>query len=140
MKNHKSLIPEGQIERSILMIRGQKVIMDADLAILNGVESRRLNEQVKRNSDRFPEDFMFRLTAAEFENLKSHFATSSEGLGGLRCRNNLSMTSTRNHNVSLLCHFMDTFSGGVHGVDIRKQFQYSKKPDRSTLEDIGYGE
>jgi len=84
MKNHKSLIPEGQIERSILMIRGQKVIMDSDLAILYGVETRRLNEQVKRNSDRFPEDFMFRLSAAEFENLKSHFATSSAGWGGRR--------------------------------------------------------
>ena len=84
MKNHKSLIPEGQIERSILMIRGQKVIMDADLAILYGVETRRLNEQVKRNSERFPEDFMFRLSVAEFDNLKSHFATSSAGWGGRR--------------------------------------------------------
>ena len=60
MKESIKLIPEGQIERSILMIRGQKVIMDSDLAILYGVETRRLNEQVKRNSDRFPEDFMFR--------------------------------------------------------------------------------
>jgi hypothetical protein len=84
MKNHISLIPERQIERSILMIRGQKVIMDYDLAILYGVETRRLNEQVKRNSNRFPEDFMFRLFAAEFENLKSHFATSSGGWGGRR--------------------------------------------------------
>lgn len=47
MKDQKALIPEGQIERSILMIRGQKVIMDSDLAILYGVETRRLNEQVK---------------------------------------------------------------------------------------------
>jgi len=84
MKDHKALIPEGQIERSILMIRGQKVIIDSDLAILYGVETRRLNEQVKRNSDRFPEDFMFRLSAAEFENLKSHFAISSAGWGGRR--------------------------------------------------------
>lgn len=84
MKDHKALIPEGQIERSILMIRGQKVIMDSDLAILYGVETRRLNEQVKRNSDRFPGDFMFRLSAIEFENLKSHFATSSAGWGGRR--------------------------------------------------------
>jgi phage regulator Rha-like protein len=84
MKNQKALIPEGQIERSILMIRGQKVIMDSDLAILYGVETRRLNEQVKRNTDRFPEDFMFRLTVEEFENLKSHFATSSASWGGRR--------------------------------------------------------
>jgi hypothetical protein len=84
MKDHNAIIPEGQIERSILMIRGQKVIMDSDLAMLYGVETRRLNEQVKRNPDRFPEDFMFRLSAAEFENLKSHFATSREGWGGRR--------------------------------------------------------
>jgi len=84
MNSHKSLIPEGQIERSILMIRGQKVIMDVDLAMLYGVETRCLNEQVKRNAERFPEDFMFRLTTAEFEGLKSHFAISSASWGGRR--------------------------------------------------------
>ncbi|MCX5818475.1 MAG: hypothetical protein NT047_00955 [Deltaproteobacteria bacterium] len=60
-----------------------------------------------------PEDFMFRLFATEFENLESHFATSKADWGGRRCRNILSMTSTRNHNVSLFCHFMDTFSAQV---------------------------
>jgi hypothetical protein len=84
MKNPKSMIPDGQIERSILMIRGQKVIMDSDLAMLYGVETRRLNEQVKRNPERFPEDFMFRLSPTEGENLKSHFATSRKGWGGRR--------------------------------------------------------
>ncbi len=84
MNSHKPLILEGHIERSILVIRGQKVIMDVDLAMLYGVETRRLNEQVKRNAERFPEDFMFRLTSAEFEDLKSHFATSSASWGGRR--------------------------------------------------------
>jgi len=68
-----------QIESHIFLIRGQKVMLDADLAELYEVETRRLNEQVRRNSERFPEDFMFQLTAEEFANLKSQFATSSWG-------------------------------------------------------------
>ena len=65
------------IESLIHNIRGAKVILDADLAELYGVPTRRLNEQVKRNQERFPEDFMFQLTVEEVENLKSQFATSS---------------------------------------------------------------
>ncbi len=73
------------IEPLILTLRGQKVILDADLAEAYGVQTRRLNEQVKRNADRFPEDFMFQLTEAEWGNLKSQFATSSsETSGSLR--------------------------------------------------------
>jgi hypothetical protein len=68
------------IESLILTLRGQKVMPDADLAELYGVPTKRLNEQVKRNADRFPEDFLFQLTAPEFENLKSQFATSSLGV------------------------------------------------------------
>jgi phage regulator Rha-like protein len=78
------LVPIERIERAILVIRGHKVLLDADLATLYGVETRRLNEQVKRNIDRFPDDFMFQLTKQEFENLKSQFATSSRGWGGKR--------------------------------------------------------
>jgi hypothetical protein len=63
----------------ILLIRGHRVILDQDLAELYGVETRRLNEQIKRNLDRFPADFMFQLTAKEWVNLKSQFATSSWG-------------------------------------------------------------
>ena len=61
----------------ILTIRGHKVILDRDLAMLYGVEVKRLNEQVKRNRDRFPDDFTFQLTPQEVTNLKSQFATSS---------------------------------------------------------------
>jgi len=60
-----SLVPSERIERTILLIRGQKVVLDADLAELYGVATRRLNEQVKRNRHRFPEDFVFQLTAKE---------------------------------------------------------------------------
>lgn len=63
----------------IYLLRNQKVMLDEDLAELDGVETKRLNEQVKRNIDRFPEDFMFGLNEEEFENLKSQNATSSWG-------------------------------------------------------------
>lgn len=68
-----------KIENRIYQIRGQKVMLDEDLAEIYGVETRRLNEQVKRNRDRFPADFMFLLTQKEFENLKSQNATSNWG-------------------------------------------------------------
>ena len=70
-----SLIPEKQILKIIIFVRGEKVILDSDLATLYGVETRRLNEQVRRNIDKFPDDFMFQLSKEEFENLKSQFAT-----------------------------------------------------------------
>jgi hypothetical protein len=72
-------IPEEVIASKIYLIRDVKVMLDSDLAELYQVETRRLNEQVKRNLTRFPEDFMFQLTDEEFENLKSQFATSSWG-------------------------------------------------------------
>ena len=78
------LVPVEYVERRILCIRGLNVIIDADLAELYGVETRRLNEQVKRNSERFPDDFVFQLTREEFEALRSQFAISNAGRGGRR--------------------------------------------------------
>lgn len=72
------------IESLIRIIRGQQVMLDSDLAMLYGVKTGRLNEQVKRNINRFPGDFMFQLTAEESRNLKSQFAISS--WGGARSR------------------------------------------------------
>src|SRR5271156_4256366 len=69
--------PKKAIETLILNARSQKVILDADLAELYGVPTKVFNQAVKRNADRFPEDFMFQLTAKEFEILKSQFAASS---------------------------------------------------------------
>src|SRR3989338_2061805 len=80
----KALIPLEGIEQRIYLMRGHKVMLDSDLADLYGVPTFRLNEQVKRNRQRFPQDFMFRLTPQEFSNLKSHFAISSSGWGGRR--------------------------------------------------------
>ena len=65
MAGNNLIASVAQIESRIFLIRGQKVMLDADLAELYGVETKRLNEQVRRNSERFPEDFMFRLTAEE---------------------------------------------------------------------------
>ena len=69
-----------RIEQAIFFIRDQKVILDGDLARIYGVPTKRLNEQVKRNRKRFPDDFAFQLTGAEFANWKSQFATSSQQL------------------------------------------------------------
>lgn len=74
------------IESLIIMLRGQQTLLDRDLAMLYGVETRRLNEQVQRNIERFPEDFMFQLTKEEFENWKSQLATSNSIKMGARKR------------------------------------------------------
>jgi hypothetical protein len=81
-KEKALLIADERIINKIYFIRGQKVMLDRDLAELYGVETRRLNEQVKRNYKRFPEDFMFQLTSNELDILMSQIATSS--WGGLR--------------------------------------------------------
>jgi hypothetical protein len=79
MATSKTWVPVEEISRTILVLRHQRIILDADLAALYGVTTKRLNEQVKRNAERFPEDFMFRLTRAETETLnRSHFATGSQ--------------------------------------------------------------
>ena len=71
------LMPMERIARSILMIRTQKVMLDADLAALYGVETRVLVQAVKRNIDRFPADFMLQLTKQEFDDLRSQIVISS---------------------------------------------------------------
>jgi hypothetical protein len=65
MSKKKAIVPQLKIEQRILLVRGEKVIIDADLADFYGVPTKRLNEQVKRNKKRFPKDFMFQLTADE---------------------------------------------------------------------------
>ncbi len=77
MVSDKSLVPAERIERSILVIRGQKVIMDADLARLYGAETGVLNRAVKRNHERFPKDFMFQLSEKEYAILKCQSGISS---------------------------------------------------------------
>ncbi len=78
------LIAAPAIEKRILFVRGRQVMLDEDLADLYGVETKRLIQQVKRNLKRFPEDFMFQLSKAEAEALRSQIATSNDGRGGRR--------------------------------------------------------
>lgn len=83
MATKKSIIPVKRIEHSILLIRGQRIMLDADLAELYRVETRFLVQAVKRNIDRFPPDFMFQLSKEEFDNLRSQIVISSQW-GGRR--------------------------------------------------------
>jgi hypothetical protein len=84
MNNETQIIPSIQIEPLIRSIRDQRVILDSDLAALYGVPTKRLNEQVKRNIDRFPADFAFQLQQEEWMSLRSQIATLKTGRGGHR--------------------------------------------------------
>jgi hypothetical protein len=78
--------PVPDVLSLVLTLRGKRVLLDSDLACLYGVTTKRLNEQVRRNADRFPADFAFQLTDEEFEALRSQIATSNIGRGGRRYR------------------------------------------------------
>jgi hypothetical protein len=80
----EAIIPLDFIQRRIFMIRGRKVMIADHLSELYQVPVKRLNEAVKRNRNRFPDDFIFQLTKGEFQNLRSQFATSSFSYGGQR--------------------------------------------------------
>lgn len=86
MTKHKEPIPLAHIAQSILVLRGHKVLLDADLAVLYGVSTKVLVQAVKRNQERFPEDFMFSLTSEEWAGLRSQSVTSNKkgGRGGRR--------------------------------------------------------
>lgn len=75
----KAIVPTEVIEKKILLIRGEKVMLDSDLAELYGVEVKHLKRQVRRNIDRFPEDFMIHLSKDEYESLRRHFGTLKRG-------------------------------------------------------------
>ncbi|KKQ53046.1 MAG: KilA-N, DNA-binding domain protein [Parcubacteria group bacterium GW2011_GWD2_38_11] len=79
IKEAKSLVPQEIIEQKIFLIRERKVMFDRDLAILYGVETRVLNQAVRRNTERFPEDFMFQLNKKEFENWVSQIVITNPG-------------------------------------------------------------
>jgi hypothetical protein len=84
MASKQSPIPVERIEKAILLVRGQKVMLDRDLAELYGVETGALNRAVKRNIQRFPEDFMFQITDEEAERLRCQTGISNRGRGGRR--------------------------------------------------------
>ena len=86
MRSPSNVILRERIERSILLVRGEKVILDSDLAELYGVDTSALNRAVKRNRGRFPKDFMFQLTPLEMHSLRCQIGISKEGRGGRRFR------------------------------------------------------
>ena len=80
----ESVLPLEGIAQRIIVLRGQKVLLDTDLAALYGVTTKRFNEQIRRNAVRFPTDFMYQLEAEEWNSLRSQFATLKNGRGGHR--------------------------------------------------------
>ncbi len=84
VSNNKVAVPEEIIMNKIYLVRNQKVMLDRDLAELYGVETKVLKQAVKRNIERFPDDFMFEMTKEEFVNWRSQFVTSNSDRMGLR--------------------------------------------------------
>jgi hypothetical protein len=84
MAHRAGIVSQQRIEAAVRVLRGEKVLLDVNLAEFYGVEVKALNQAVKRNQDRFPEDFAFRLTPEEFEVLRSQSVTSNAGRGGRR--------------------------------------------------------
>jgi len=82
--NKTAIILAHKVDSKIQILRGQKVILDSDLAELYGVPVKQLNQQIKRNSDRFPADFFFRLSPTEYRSLRSQIVTSNSSRGGRR--------------------------------------------------------
>lgn len=117
------LTQEEDIKAKIYTIRGLQVMLDRDLAELYGVETRRLNEQVKRNSERFPAEFMFQLTKQELENWISQFATSNKELMGLR---KLPFAFSE-QDVSMLSAVLKSKSAIEMSIQIIKSFVAMKK-------------
>src|SRR3970040_1264518 len=103
MSSRGALRPASSVERRILSIRGQRVMLDADLAVLYGVSTRVLNQAVKRNRERFPEDFMFRLTVAE----KAEVITNCDHLRPLRFSPALPYAFTE-HGAIMLASVLNT--------------------------------
>ena len=112
----KRTISDDLVVSKIYTIRGQKVMLDSDLAELYQVETRRLNEQVKRNIVRFPEDFMFELTEKEWEILKSQNATSSWG-----GRRKIPSVFTE-HGVLMLSSVLNSTTASLVNIQIMRQF------------------
>ncbi|MFQ5998738.1 MAG: ORF6N domain-containing protein [Candidatus Bathyarchaeia archaeon] len=117
MRSSKVFVPVERIERSILLIRGRKVMLSTHLAELYGVEPRVLVQAVKRNINRFPDDFMFQLSKKEFTNLKSQFVISS--WGGLRRATPYAFTE---HGVAMLSSVLKSERAIQVNIEIMRAF------------------
>jgi hypothetical protein len=114
----ESLLSEETISNKIYFIRNQKVMLDRDLALLYGIETRVLKQAVKRNISRFPEDFMFELNKSEFENWRSQFVISNSDKMGLR---HLPMTFTE-HGVLMLSSILKSDKAIQTNIQIMRIF------------------
>jgi len=132
MANELKIIEEEEIVSKIYFIRGKRVIMDKDLALLYGVDTKQLNRQLKRNLERFPADFMFQLTKAEFENLRCQIGTSKETQGGRRdlpyvcSENGVAMMSSvlrSKRAIQVNIQIMRTFTKFREMLSIHKELQ-----------------
>ncbi len=112
------IVPMEKIQQAILLVRGSKVMLDRDLALLYGIETRVLNQAVKRNRDRFPDDFIFQLTKQEWVNLKCQIGTSSLGWGGKR---KLPMAFTE-HGVAMASNLLKSDRAIKVSVEIVRAF------------------
>jgi hypothetical protein len=121
------------IENKILVIRGQKVMLDSDLAILYQVPVKRLNESVKRNIKRFPADFMFQITKEERDILKSQFATSSSHGG----RRKLPYVFTE-HGVAMLSSVLSSERAIAVNIEIMRAFGRIRQIISSNIELLTY--
>ncbi len=116
-----SLIPVERIEQSILLIRGQKVILDRDLARLYGVETRVLNQAVRRNIDRFPEDFMFPLTREEIMRI-SQIVISSDHHGIKTLKFSKNVMAFTEHGVAMLSSVLNSPRAVQVNIQIMRTF------------------
>jgi hypothetical protein len=121
MSKDKSLIPVGRIERSIFLVRGQKVMLDRDLARLYGVETRSLNQAVRRNIGRFPEDFMFRLTREEIMRI-SQFVISSAHPGVRTLKFSKNVMAFTEHGVAMLSSVLNSPRAVQVNIQIMRTF------------------
>ena len=132
-------VPVEHITQSILVLRGHKVLLDAELAGLYGVSTKRFNEQVRRNRERFPADFMFQLTAEEHAALRSQFATSkpsaTEGRGGRRY---LPHAFTE-HGAIQASNVLSTPRAVAMGVYVVRAFVQLRESRRRDYSRSGYG-
>jgi len=119
MQNMEEIIPYEQIEGRIYLIRGRKVMLDRDLARLYDVETKVLNQAVKRNIERFPEDFMFVLSEVEAKNLRSQIVTSSlDNYGGVRYLS----TAFTEQGVAMLSSVLKTKRATAVNIQIIRTF------------------
>jgi len=127
MKNTYSIIPNEKIEKAILLIRGQKVMLDRDLAALYDVTTGALNQAVKRNLKRFPPDFMFQLTPKEKENWISQIVISNRGKMGIR---HMPFAFTEN-GVAMLSSVLKSTKAVLVNIEIMRAFTRLREMIRS---------